>query len=88
MAITDEDRAKLGDLAMGAIDTILDTYGEEASLEDAVLVFEVSYPDRDHEGETLTEINAQTTTHRATVAGGIALAYANTQIGPNWSRED
>lgn len=85
--ITDEDRSKLGELAMDAIDTILEQYGEEAILEDAILVFEVSAPDPEHPGERHTQINAVTTTHRSTVAGGIAQGYANTQLA-DWERAD
>jgi hypothetical protein len=85
--ITDEDRVKLGDLAMRAIDAVLDEYGEDAVLEDAVLVYEVSYPDPDHEGETATTMSSETTTHRATVAGGLAAAYAATQLAP-WASSD
>lgn len=80
MAITDEDRAKLGDLAMRAIDAILTEYGEDADLEDAVLIYEVSRPDPDRDGETQTEINSETTTHRGSIAGGLAQAYANVQL--------
>lgn len=82
MAITDEDRARLGDLAMRAIDDILDRCGEDATLEDAVLVYEISYPDPDNEGDRSTEISSRTTTHRAAVAGGLAAAYAATQLAP------
>lgn len=81
--ISDEDRARLGEIAMRAIDTILEEFGEDATLEDAVLVYEVSYPEDD---EVLTEINAETTTHRATVAGGIASSYAHTQLA-GWTRK-
>lgn len=82
--ITDEDRARLGDLAMRAIDSILEQYGATATLEDAVLVYEVALRD----GEDIwTELNAETTTHRSTVAGGIAAAYAETQLRP-WDRTD
>jgi hypothetical protein len=45
--ITDEDKAKLGDLAMRAIDKIIDDYGEEATLKMASLVFEVQLTDED-----------------------------------------
>lgn len=78
--ITDEDRARLGDLAMRAIDNIIEWYGEDATLEDAVLIFEVSRPDEEHGGETCTELNAECTTHRAIIAGGMAAAYANLQL--------
>lgn len=80
--ITEKDRAKLGDLAMRAIDSILEEYGEDAVIEDAVLLYEVSYPDPDHDGETATTMSSETTTHRATVAGGLAAAYAATQLAP------
>ena len=85
--IADEDRARLTDLVLGALDDIIERYGEDAELEDAVLVYEVSYPDDEHDAERLTEISSQTTTHRAAVAGGLAQAYANTQLEP-WARAD
>lgn len=47
MAITDEDRAKLADLSMRALDTILEDYGEDAELLGASLVFEVRVPSDD-----------------------------------------
>lgn len=84
--ITDEDRQKLGDLAMRAIDSILDQYGEDATLEDAVLIFEVSRHDPDL-GERVTEINGKTTTHRAAVVGGITAAYAVTQL-TEWGEDE
>ena len=40
--ISDEDRAALADLAMRAIDTILEDYGDHANLCAASLVFEVA----------------------------------------------
>jgi hypothetical protein len=45
--ITDEDKAALGDLAMRAIDAILEEYGEDAELCAATLVFEVRTKDED-----------------------------------------
>lgn len=47
--ISDDDRARLGDLAMRAIDTILEDYGEDATLTAATLVFEVKA--KNDEGE-------------------------------------
>lgn len=55
MAITDEDRAALADLAMRALDTILEDFGEGAELLAASLVFEVKAPDDD--GEPLFHCN-------------------------------
>lgn len=80
MAITDEDRAKLGDLAMRGIDQIIEHYGEDASLEDAVLLFEVAHPDPEFEDELATSIHAESTSHRATVTGGMAQLYAHMQL--------
>jgi hypothetical protein len=45
--ISDQDRADLADLAMRALDTILEDYGEDADLCAASLVFEVSTKDDD-----------------------------------------
>lgn len=78
MAISDEDRARVGELTMQGFDA-MDDFGDDVRLEDAVVLFEVSYPDPGNEGERLCEIVSRTTTHRATVAGGMAQSYANTQ---------
>jgi hypothetical protein len=45
--MTDDDRARLADLAMRALDTILEDYGEDAELVAASLVFEVKLKDED-----------------------------------------
>jgi hypothetical protein len=45
--ISDADRARLADLAMRAIDTIIEDYGDDAELVAASLVFEVKVPDAD-----------------------------------------
>lgn len=45
--ISDQDRADLADLAMRALDTILEDYGEDADLCAASLVFEVRTEDED-----------------------------------------
>lgn len=45
--MTDEDRREIADLAMRALDTILDEYGDDASLTAAALVFEVRTTDED-----------------------------------------
>jgi hypothetical protein len=47
--ITDGDRAALADLAMRALDTIQDDYGDGAEFLGATLVFEVRVPDPDDE---------------------------------------
>lgn len=47
--MTDDDRAALADLAMRALDTILDEYGDDAELCAASLVFEVRIEDEDGE---------------------------------------
>lgn len=49
--ISDEDRRDLADLAMRAIDTILEDYGDDAELCAASLVFEVKV--RDDDGEPI-----------------------------------
>lgn len=78
MAITETDRARVTDLALRALDHMIDEYGEDVELEDAVLIYEVSYPEDDRDVR-LTEINAECTTYRSVVAGGLATAYARTQ---------
>ncbi len=45
MAITEDDRRALGDLALRALDTIAEDYGEDAELVTAALVFEVKTVD-------------------------------------------
>lgn len=45
--MTDQDRAVLADLAMQALDTILEDYGDDAELVAASLVFEVKTKDED-----------------------------------------
>jgi hypothetical protein len=45
--MTDDERADLADLAMRALDTILDDYGDEAVLCCACLVYEVKTTDED-----------------------------------------
>ena len=75
--ISQEDRARITDLALRALDEIDETYDGDVNLEDAVLIFDVSY---ERDGETFTELSAKTTTHRSAVAGGIAQAYANVQL--------
>lgn len=45
--ISDDDRRELGDLAMRALDTIIEDYGEDAELLAASLVFEVKSLDED-----------------------------------------
>ncbi len=79
--ITDEDRARLGGLAMRAIDSIIEQYGDDAQLEDALIVYEISLPDQEHgEPHRETEIGSECTSYRATIAGGLAQAYAHTQL--------
>jgi uncharacterized protein YnzC (UPF0291/DUF896 family) len=53
--ITDEDKARLGDLAMRAIDKVIDEYGEDATLKMASLVFEVKVVDED--GDDVYHVN-------------------------------
>lgn len=53
--ISDEDRRQLADLAMRALDTILEDYGDEAELVAASLVFEVKVTDE--EGEDMWHSN-------------------------------
>lgn len=86
VAITDEDRARLGELAARALDRI-EQFGPEATLEDAVLVYEVSYPDPDHDGELAQEVREESTTHRATVVVGLCAAEVELQLS-GWARED
>lgn len=53
--ISEEDRAALADLAMRALDTILEDYGEDAELCAASLVFEVRL--RDGDGDLVHHCN-------------------------------
>lgn len=85
--ISQEDRARIAELAMLAVDEIIERHGDDATLEDALLVWEVSYPDPEHEYERLTEVSARCTSHRAIVAGGLAMTYALSQVAP-WERND
>lgn len=86
MAIEESDRARLGGLAMRAIDQIVERFGADATLEDAVLVYEVSYDDPEREGERAQEIEAESTTHRSTVVGGLCYAYAILALD-GWERD-
>lgn len=45
--MTDEDRQKLADLALRALDTIAADYGDDAELVGATIVFEVRVTDED-----------------------------------------
>lgn len=45
--ITEQDRGRLADLAMRALDTIIEDYGADAELLAASLVFEVKTVDED-----------------------------------------
>ena len=55
--ITDQDRADLADLAMRALDTILEDYGEDADLCAASLVFEVKVRDATDDDGSLFHAN-------------------------------
>lgn len=79
MAVRDEDRAVIADLTLEAFDAT-EEFGEDVRVEDAVVLIEISYPNPEDPDERLCELVSRTTTHRATVAGGMAQAYANTQI--------
>lgn len=74
--ITPEDRARLGDLAASALDDVAE-YGDEAQLEDAALIYEISMPYDEAEDAELaqrrwTQVLHKTTTHRAVVVIGLA----------------
>lgn len=56
--MTDDDRASLADLAMRALDTILEDYGDDAQLMAATVVFEVRTPGAD-EADDLFYTNYQ-----------------------------
>lgn len=55
--MTDEERQDVADLAMRALDTILEEYGEDARLSAASLVFEVEVPDEDEDDRSLYHVN-------------------------------
>ena len=54
--ISDDDRARLADLAMRALDTI-DEYGDGAEITAASLVFEVRVPDPDDPDDPRYHVN-------------------------------
>jgi hypothetical protein len=52
-----DDQAKLGDLAMRSIDTILKDYGEDSVLVAATLIFVVRVPDTHDPTDDLFHVN-------------------------------
>ncbi len=87
MAITaDEDRARIGDLALSAFRSVED-YGDDAELLDAILVYEVSVPDDDDERGT--EGSWHATSYRASVnVGMLTMALTcRSEIGPPGEEE-
>ena len=80
--ISDQDRADLGDLAMRAIDTIIEDYGEDAELCAASLIFEVRVTDPDDD-EPLYHGNykslSRNTPHHI---GGLAQSLSNWLLNP------
>lgn len=80
--ITDENRAALADLAMRALDTILEDYGDDAELLAASLVFEVRAPDED--GEWLYHGNYKSLENNSPHhIGGLLRATAAHILGPD-----
>jgi hypothetical protein len=71
MPITEEDRAKLGALAMQALDTVEREYGEEAQLGDACIVYEVLTPNPDDADDLLNEGRYHSTTKRTAIPVGL-----------------
>jgi hypothetical protein len=70
--ISDEKRASLSDLALQVLDTIEEQYGEDAELGDAVIVFDVLYPDPDDpDGSPVNEGHYLSTTERSTIVSGL-----------------
>lgn len=65
------DKARLGELASAALDRIEREYGDEANLEDAVLVYEVSLPLEDDPTERTSQLMSDSTSFRATVTAGM-----------------
>ena len=63
--ISDQDRAALADLAMRAIDTIVDDYGDEAELTAASLVFEVRANDGNGDEDALFHVNYKSLPHNS-----------------------
>lgn len=79
--MTEDDRQALADLALRALDTIVEDYGEDAQLCAASLVFEVKTVD-EVDGEPLYHTNykslaANSPSHIAGLLGGAA-RYINT----------
>ena len=74
--ISEEDRAALADLAMRALDTILEDYGEDAELMAASLIFEVRTKDDD--GDDIYHGNYKSLAHNSPHhIGGLLRSTAN-----------
>lgn len=84
--IRDEDRAKLGDLAMRALDKIEAEYGDEAELVAASIVFEVRVKDEDggwdHHG------NYESTNSSSAHIGGLHQQMASWLLNPAYAVAD
>jgi len=63
--ISDEQRSRLTELALKALDTIEADYGEDAELADAILIYEIKLPDGATDG------NWHSTNTRASVNVGM-----------------
>jgi hypothetical protein len=82
--IEDDQRQALTGLALRALDTITEEYGEDAELRDAVIVFEVGRTDTD--GETISELLHHSTSHRSTVVVGMLQSCAHL-VTSDWTTD-
>jgi hypothetical protein len=81
--MTDQDKADLADLAMRALDTILEDYGDTAELCAASLVFEVKVPDEDDDTESLYHVNYKSLTRNSPHhIGGLLVSAGQHIISP------
>jgi hypothetical protein len=80
--MTDEERHDVADLAMRALDTILEDYGEDARLSAASLVFEVEVPDEDE--RSMYHVNYKSLERSSpTHVGGLMQSMALHLLGPD-----
>lgn len=79
--MTEQDRADLADLALKALDQILEEYGDDAKLMGATLIYEVETVDED--GDTVYHGNYRSLERcTASHVGGMAQTLANHLMNP------
>lgn len=72
-------RGELAGLALKALDVIEEQYGDDATLGDALLIFEVTQPEDD---EVATYTHRVSTSDRATVIQGL-VTTCDKSLGPD-----